>query len=62
MTTIVIEYVVMTSCEPPNSDLGYWSRHYTRADAKKTAKQVGGNPEVWKRVDKDGQIVMTKLT
>lgn len=57
---IDIEYIVMTSREPPNSDLGYWSRHDTRQDAAKTLKQVGGS--VWKTVDKDGHATMTKIT
>ena len=57
---INIEYVVMPSREPPNTDLGYWSRHSTRASAAKTLKSGGGS--VWKKTDKDGRVILTEIT
>ena len=51
-------FVVMTANEPPNHDLGQWSRHENFADAAKLADEVGG--VVWVEVDTDGHVTMTK--
>ena len=56
---ITIVFIVMSTHEPPNTDLGKWSRHETLADAKKVAGEVSG--DVWEQINTDGNVEMFKL-
>lgn len=59
MMNIDIQFIVMSTREPPNHDSGSWTRHDNKKDAARLAKDVGG--DVWKMIDKDGKITMKKL-
>lgn len=41
-TTVINDYLVMSRRPPPDSDMGFWTEHRTKADAIDCAKSVNG--------------------